>query len=161
MNKLGENYLEIMIQSLKNKIDVLDRIIAMNETQERALKDPNLTPDEFESVVDDKAKCIEDLELLDSGFEALFGKMKSELKGNPKAHEKEIKIMQDLIRVITDKTTKIKVMEKRNHDEAFKKFSEIRSQVKEIRTGHKVASEYYRNMLKLNMVDAQFMDNKR
>ncbi len=161
MNRLGENYLEIMITSLKKKIEVLDRIIAMNEKQERALKDPNLTPDEFESVVDEKAKCIEDMELLDSGFESLYEKMRVELRENKKAHEVEIIRMQELIRKITDKTTKIQVMEKRNRDEAFKKFSQVRDQVKEIRTGHKVATEYYRNMLKLNMVDAQFMDNKR
>ena len=161
MNELGNNYIEIMIDSLRKKEEILDRIIAMNEHQRQVLKDPNLTPEDFESVVDDKARCIEELELLDNGFEAVFGKMKTELDVNRKAYETEIRTMQDLIRSITAKTTDIRTMESRNRDEALKKFSAVRSQVKDIRTGHKIASEYYKNMLKLNFVDSQFLDNKR
>ena len=161
MSKLGDNYIEIMIDSLKKKEAILDDILKMNEHQRQVLKDPNLTPDDFESVVDDKAKCIEELEKLDAGFEAVFSKMRTELNGNREKYADEIKTMQDLIRSVTAKANDIRTSEMRNKEEALKKFAAVKTQVREVRTGHKIASEYYRNMLKLNFVDSQFLDNKR
>ena len=161
MSKLGDDYIEIMIDSLRKKEAVLDEIMKMNEHQRQVLKDPNLTPEEFESVVDDKAKCIEELEKLDAGFEALFTKMRTELNGNKEKHASEIGAMQELIRSVTAKANDIRTTEMRNREEALKKFAAVRNQVKEVRTGHKIASQYYRNMLKLNYVDSQFLDNKR
>ena len=69
--------------------------------------------------------------------------------------------MQDLIRSVTAKANDIRTSEMRNKEEALKKFAAVKTQVREVRTGHKIASEYYRNMLKLNFVDSQFLDNKR
>ena len=54
METIQENYLEIMIQSLQKKAEVLDRIIAQNNRQTDALKDPQLSVDDFEAAVKEK-----------------------------------------------------------------------------------------------------------
>ena len=56
---MAENYLMIMIQSLKKKIQVLDCIIDANDRQKIGLEDPNLDPDDFDKIVEEKAKYIE------------------------------------------------------------------------------------------------------
>ena len=53
---MAENYLLIMIQSLKKKIQVLDCIIDANDRQKNGLEDPNLDPDDFDKIVEEKSK---------------------------------------------------------------------------------------------------------
>lgn len=161
METIQENYLEIMIQSLQKKAEVLDKIIAQNNRQTDALKDPQLSVDDFEAAVKEKEALIEQLDLLDSGFDRLFGKVRDSLKKDRVQYRDEIKLMQDLIRRITEKSNEISTQEIRNKDLAVQKFSNIRKQIKEVRTGHKIASQYYKNMMNLNYVDSQFLDRKK
>lgn len=161
METIQENYLEIMMQSLQKKVEVLDKIIAENKKQTEALKDPQLSVDDFEAAVKQKEALIEQLDLLDSGFDRLFEKVREALKADRAQYRQEIRAMQDLIRKITEKGNEIRTQEIRNKDLAAQKFSEIRKQIKEIRTGRKIASQYYRNMMNLNNVEAQFLDQKK
>jgi len=52
-------------------------------------------------------------------------------------------------------------LEKQNSELAKAKFSQIRTQTKEIRQSRKVVNSYYQNMMKMNTVDPQFMDRKK
>lgn len=101
---MEQTYIDIMIQSLEKKERVLDRIIELDNVQKNQLEDPELKPDDFDEVVEEKAKLIEQLDQLDSGFEKLFERMKEELEGNKEAHREEIRIMQQHIKSITDKS---------------------------------------------------------
>ncbi len=53
----------------EKKEQVLDKIIELDTVQKNQLEDPNLTPDDFDDVVEQKSKLIEQLDNLDSGFE--------------------------------------------------------------------------------------------
>lgn len=92
---MEQTYIAIMIQSLEKKEQVLDKIIELDTVQKNQLEDPNLTPDDFDDVVEQKSKLIEQLDNLDSGFEKLFERVKEELEGNKEAYKEEIRIMQD------------------------------------------------------------------
>ena len=70
-------YLTIMIQSLKKKSAVLDAIIELNIRQKEELENPGLDPDDFDACVEEKAKQIEQLELLDAGFQEVYDKSRS------------------------------------------------------------------------------------
>jgi hypothetical protein len=69
--------------------------------------------------------------------------------------------MQTYIRSVTDKSVEIQSQEARNKDLMVKKFAYVRQQAKTVRTGTQVASKYYQNMTKMNLIDPQFMDNKQ
>ena len=45
------NYLQIMIDSLKKKKDILDKIIVLNETQNKILSNTEFDHDVFESIL--------------------------------------------------------------------------------------------------------------
>lgn len=158
---MEQTYIAIMIQSLEKKEQVLDKIIELDTVQKNQLEDPNLTPDDFDDVVEQKSKLIEQLDNLDSGFEKLFERVKEELEGNKEAHKEEIRIMQDHISNITDKSVKIKSQEARNKALMTNKFNGIKKQARQVRKGTNVASKYYQSMTKTGYVDPQFMDNKK
>lgn len=157
---MEQTYIDIMIQSLEKKERVLDRIIELDNVQKNQLEDPELKPDDFDEVVEEKAKLIEQLDQLDSGFEKLFERMKEELEGNKEAHKEEIRIMQQHIKSITYKSVQIQSQEARNKDLMTAKFTSVKKQAREVRKGQNVVNKYYKNMTNTNYVAPQFMDNK-
>ena len=101
------NYINILLQDLRKKNLVLDQIIEANLKQRDALEDPNLDPDDFDTIVEHKAKLIEQLEQLDDGFEQIYARVREELMTNKAQYAGEIKEMQALIRQMTDKSASI------------------------------------------------------
>jgi len=158
---MEQTYVDIMIQSLKKKIQVLDRIMELNQLQKEQLEDAKSKVEDFDRTVEEKAKLIEQLEQLDSGFDKLYDRVKEELKGNKDAYAAKIKTMQECIRELTDKNMEIQAQETRNKDLMTRKFAFVRDSAKTVRTNTKAASQYYQNMMQLNYVDPQFLDNKK
>ncbi|MBR5127537.1 MAG: flagellar protein FliT [Roseburia sp.] len=158
---MPENYLMIMIQSLKKKIEVLDCIIDADERQKIGLEDPSLDPDDFDKIVEEKAKYIEHLDLLDQGFDKLFERVKDQLNDNRELYKDEIKEMQTLITTVTEKSNKIQVQEARNKELMTQKFAKVHKQARDVRASQQAVNQYYQNMKKLNYIDPQFMDNKK
>lgn len=158
---MAENYLLIMIQSLKKKIQVLDCIIDANDRQKISLENPNLDPDDFDKIVEEKAKYIEHLDLLDQGFDKLFARVKEALNSEREVYKNEIKEMQTLITSVTEKSNKIQVQESRNKDLMTQKFAKVRKQARDVRASQQAVNQYYQNMKKINYIDPQFMDNKQ
>ena len=154
-------YIEVMLQSLEKKELVLDEIIMLDNRQKEILEDMQSDPDEFDEVVEAKDVCIEQLNQLDSGFEKLFERVKEELNGQKELYQDQIKEMQMHIRSITDKSMEIQSQESRNKELMTVRFSRIKQQVKQVRANSKIANDYYKNMVKMNYVDPQFMDDKK
>ena len=155
------NYINILLQDLRKKNLVLDQIIEANLKQRDALEDPNLDPDDFDTIVEHKAKLIEQLEQLDDGFEQIYARVREELMTNKAQYAGEIKEMQALIRQLTDKSASIETQEQRNKAMMTQKIAKVRKQVREIRSSQKVVNQYYQNMMKTNYIDPQFLDNKK
>lgn len=158
---MPENYIQIMIQSLAKKEQILDEVLKLSKNQAVWLENPDLTPGEFEKNVSEKAEWIEKLEELDNGFEMLYQRVSEVLKSEKEKYAQEIRTMQDYIRRITDKSMEIQTVEARNKVKVEEKFSTIRHQVRQIRDSQKMVREYYRSMQKVNYIDPQFMDNKK
>ena len=158
---MKQTYIDIMIQSLERKIQVLDQIVEVNIRQENILEDKKAEVEEFDKTVEEKASLIEQMQQLDSGFEKLYARVEEELKNNKEDNAASIKKMQNLIRKITDKSMEIQAQEARNKDLMIRKIAYVKDTAKSLRTNSKIASQYYKNMMKLNYVDPQFMDNKK
>jgi len=107
-------YIPIMLQSLKKKEQILDAIMALNDRQREELENPSLDPDDFDKTIEEKAAQIETLEALDAGFQEVYEKVRDELNDNKDAYRDEIARMQDYIRRLTEKSAKIQVEEARN-----------------------------------------------
>ena len=157
---MSEQYVDIMLQSLKKKEQVLKEIIDQNQRQREILEDINGSAEDFDATVEAKANLIEQLEQLDSGFQKLFDRMKEELEGNRETYADQIREMKQYIRSVTDKSIEIQAQEARNKDLMTSKFASVKKQVKTMRKSSAAVNEYYKTMTKLNYVDPKFMDGK-
>lgn len=159
---MNENYVDIMLQSLKKKVTVLNQIIELNRQQKILLDDPNLPPESLEQNLSDKDQMIRKLNELDEGFEELYNQVKDELQAQRAQYVSQISQMQDLIKEITEKSAMIQTQELRNKEKAMQKFSGIREQVKGVRNSQKVVKQYYQNMMKQNSYSgASVVDNRK
>ena len=159
---MNVNYVDIMLQSLKKKVTVLNQIIELNRQQKILLDDPNLPPESLEQNLSDKDQMIRKLNELDEGFEELYNRVKDELQAQRAQYVSQISQMQDLIKEITEKSAMIQTQELRNKEKAMQKFSGIREQVKGVRNSQKVVKQYYQNMMKQNSyTGASVVDNRK
>lgn len=158
---MQNTYVDIMLQSLKKKLQVLEEIKRLNVLQKELLEDERADADEFDKTVEDKGKLIEQLEQLDSGFDKLFERVREELQEHKEDYKPQIAGMQEAIRKITDLSMELQAQEAKNKDLMTRKFVSVRQKAKIVRTNTKAASQYYQNMMQLNHVDPQFLDNKK
>lgn len=158
---MEQTYVDIMIQSLEKKVKVLEEIKKQNLLQRELLENDQAEADEFDATVEKKAELIEQITQLDSGFDKLFERVKEALNTDRDSYSEKIQKMQSLIRKITDLSMEVQAQEARNKDLMTRKFAFIRDTAKTVRTNTKAASQYYQNMMQLNVIDPQFMDNKK
>ena len=158
---MEQTYIDIMIQSLNKKIKVLEEVKRVNVVQRDLLENDRADVDDFDVTVEAKSKLIEQMEQLDSGFDKLFERVREELQANKPAYTEQIKTMQTCIRQITDLSMEIQSQEAKNKDLMTQKFVSVRQKAKVVRTNSKAASQYYKNMMQMNVVDPQFMDRQK
>lgn len=158
---MGNDYISIMAQSLQKKLGVLDGIIEKNVEQRQILEQEELDADAFEQNIKLKSDLVDQIEFLDEGFEELYGRVKSLMETEKQQHKEEIQLMKQLIKEITEKSVTIQTQEARNRKLVEQRFSRERKKVRSMRNTSTVANQYYKNMSKLNVVDAQFMDKKK
>ncbi len=156
-----QEYVEIMMQSLKKKLAVLGEIRIKNEEQRILLLDENLNPEDFEKNIESKAKLVESLSMLDEGFDNIYERIREEINGNKEKYSDQIQKFQYLIRDITAASSSIQAEERRNYQLAQSKFSDIKKQIREVKSSQSAVQQYYKNMMKVNYIDAQFMDDKK
>ena len=158
---MTEQYIDILEESLKRKIEVLDEIIKKNEEQKQILDAEKFDMEAFDKNTDEKGQLIDKLGLLDSGFEKIYERVKEELTENKEAHAEQIKRMQDSIRTITEKSVFIQTTEQRNRTQVEAKFRKEREVIQLGKNSMKVAKQYYNNMNRLSGADSHFLDNKK
>ena len=157
---MTDNYLEILIESLHKKIEVLDEIARYNNEQKELLKNSDLSMEKLDENMEQKDALIYKLQDLDKGFESLYERVREELLNNKDAHKTQIKNMQDLISVVTEKGVSVQAQEARNKQLIEEYFVRERRQISQGRKSSKAAYGYYKNMSNSNVVPPQFMDQK-
>ena len=158
---MGNDYISIMVQSLQKKLEELNGIIEKNVEQRQILEQEELDTDAFEQNIKLKSDLVDQIEFLDDGFEELYGRVKSLIETEKQEHKEEIQLMKQLITGITEKSVTIQSQEARNRKLVEQRFSQERKKVRSMRNTSTVANQYYKNMSRLNVVDAQFMDKKK
>ena len=144
------SYIQVLIQSLHQKVEALDSIIEKNQEQYEILKN-----------IDEKSQYIDKIVFLDDGFEEIYTRVKEELDGNRAAYTEEIQKMKDLISMITERSMKIQVQEQRNKELAGMQFSKARKKIRQVKAGNKAATQYYKNMQQMDAIPPQFLDKKK
>lgn len=158
---MEQNCVQILVQSLEKKTQTLDKIIEQNNLQETILKQEEFDMDAFEATVDAQNELIEELEKLDTGFEALYDRVRGDMMHHKEQYRQEITSMQELIQQITDKVVTVNAGNMRNKRLAENQFQKTRTEIRNGVSKSKVARGYYNSMNNLNCVAPQFYDNKK
>ena len=155
-----KSYVDMMIDSLKKKIVLLEKISEFNDMQKQAVVADNFDADDFDGLVEEKNKLILEINKLDDGFETIYDRIKEDLQQNKAAYAGEIQIMQECIGRIVGLTSSIEAEEKRIRAEVEKQFSKLKQNIKETRKNSAAVSSYYKSMTKVD-TEPQFMDRKK
>ena len=139
--------LTILSDSLDKKIEVLKRIQAYNDAQEKAFTDSELDMDSFDTALDEKEKLIQEILQLDQGFETLYERVKAELDENKDAYRDQIKELQEKITVITELSNAVQAKEARNKKLVENYFANQRMGIKQSRQRARAAYGYQQSML--------------
>ena len=139
-------YIDALKRSLKKKVAILSEIDLQNRRQRELLEEEKASADDFEETMNEKARLIEELDMLDEGFDEVFSKVKDEFDKNKALYKDDIAIMQEYIRIIMDKSTLVQTQEKMNKELFEKKSASVKAERKTLSTNMKVADLYQQNM---------------
>jgi len=158
---MTENYLALLEESLKRKLQVMAEIQAYNLQQQEIFQDGEAELGKFDEYVSKKDELIGKLTSLDNGFERLYEKVAEELKDNRERYVEQIRTLQALVTEVTDASVTIQAQEERNKKLLEDYFRKEREGIRMGRKTSKAAFDYYRTMSKSAVVMPQFMDNKK
>lgn len=158
------NYIQIMIDSLEKKIEILDRLINKTCIQTEILKSAefdNIDWDRFNMIVTEKEEEINHINEMDKGFQSLFDRVSIQLKSDKSLYANEIKCMQELIKKLEEKSIRIQTDEERNRATIEKILGERKREIKQTRNSKKVAESYYHTMSKSLNMNYYSVDKKK
>ena len=162
MNNDVTVYVNVLKDSLVQKKQVLEKLEELTAKQEQILKEEEISMDAFDACMEDKGTYIERLMQLERGFEHIYERVSEEIKAEPDKYKADILQMQELIRAVTELSTRIQVLEKRNKARLDNYFQEQRKEIKGARQNTKAVDSYYQNMANQPGLSAsQFMDKKQ
>ena len=155
-----KQYLTMLDQSLDQKKQMLDQMIEMTATQKASLDKDPVDWDGFDDLVEKKAEMIERLDRMDDGFESVYERIREELLRDKEQHKEFVASIQKKIQAVSDASAALMAAERRNKELVETKMTEERKKLQQNKTTSRVASNYYRSMNKVNLIDPQLMDKK-
>lgn len=156
-----ENQLTILSESLDKKLLLLKEIQEYNKRQEQSFLEETANLEEFDAAIEEKGRLIERLGRLDEGFEALYGRLAEELKGNREKYKAQIAALQDKIRQVTELGVSIQAQEQRNKKLVEQYFAKAHNNIRQERKSSKAAYNYYKSMSGAAAAQSRFMDSKK
>ena len=144
-----EDYIQIMIESLTKKSELLDKLISNNEEQYKCVankKYEEIDWDSFNLIVAQKQASIDRIVKMDEGFQSLYDRVREQLNGDKDKYAEQIREIQRLIETVTGQGVKISTGEERNRKIIEKIFGSRKKEIKRTRNSLKVASSYAQTM---------------
>ena len=155
-----ERYIQILIESLKKKIEILDTLLALNAKQAEVICTED-SLDAFDALVSQKSEQIALLDKLDTGFDTIYQHVRPEVTQHPERYAEQVKELQSLIKELTDRSVKVEATESRNKQAVERYFADARKELHESRRSMNVASNYYKSMTNTQYVDPQMINFKQ
>lgn len=158
---MTENYLDLLEESLRKKLQVMAEIQKYNLRQQEIFQSQNVDMDRFDEYVAEKGALIDRVTALDSGFEKLYAKVAEQLSGNREKYAAQIRTLQSLVAEVTDTSVQLQAQEARNKKLIEDYFRREKEGIRMGRKSSQAAIGYYKTMSKTAVMPPQFMDSKK
>ena len=156
------NYVSIMKDTLKKKIEILKKIEKVAMLQTKAFEENNIDAEKMMAQLEQKDVYIKELEKLDEGFETVYTRAYEDIQTNKEEYKDDIISMQEMIKEIASYTVKLKVYEEKNRPRFVALFEAKRKEIKNFNVNSKMASEYYKNMANIHRTgQSYFVDSQK
>lgn len=155
------SYMQVLEESLARKSQVLQALLELSKQQTELAEADEFDMDAFTTLMEQKDALLERLQALDSGFQKIYEGVKAELMEHREQYADPIRRIQIQIRKVTDLGVELQALEERNRAKLERKFSKQQQELRQVKTSNKVANTYYKNMSKLQNMDAYFLDQKK
>lgn len=156
-----DTYLDMLQDSLKKKLEILNRIMDHQKKEADMLREESMDMEAFDKSISEKVELAESIDSLDDGFEQVYDRVREEMIRHKENYAGYIRKMQDMIAEISEKNVLIQAEENRIKLEVNNYARRESAALRQRRDNGKAARSYYNNMKKLNYVDSQFMDKKK
>lgn len=156
-----DTYLDMLQDSLKKKLGILNSIMEYQREESDMLKSEGVDMEAFDKNISEKVALAESIDSLDDGFEQVYARIREEMISHKEKYAVQIRKMQDMIGEISEKSVLIQAEENRIKLEVDNFAKRESAALRQRRDNGKAARSYYNNMKKLNYVDSQFMDKKK
>lgn len=142
-------YITALLDSLKDKQNVLEKIYSLTREQAKILEGDAWSDERiesFEAILPRKELLLERMAELDAGFESVYHRISDALHAQKQIYKPQILEMQNLIRVSTDLGIQIQALEQRNKNRFEQLTKQKYHEIKNFKTNNKTANSYYQNM---------------
>ena len=156
-----DTYLDMLQDSLKKKLDILNRIMRYQKEESDMLQSESMQMEAFDKSIHEKVVLAESIDSLDDGFEQVYDRIREEMIRNKERYAGSIRAMQNMIAEISEKNILIQAEETRLRLEVDNFAKRESALLRQKRDNGKAARSYFNNMKKLNYVGSQFMDKKK
>ena len=159
-----EDYVQILLESLIRKEELLDKIIEKNAAQAECLADKayeDVDWDTFNLLVTEKEILIDRINAMDEGFQNLFDRVKGQLEEDKDKYADSIRKMQESIKRLSDKSIEIQTGEERNRRTIDSLLIGQKKAIKTTRNSLRVADSYQQAMSKNYGGSYSTMSNKK
>jgi len=165
MENMNQQPLEVLLQilqdSLEQKLLVLTAIEQKSKEQSVLVSNPEVALDDIDKNMEEKSQLIDKLTRLDGGFETLYNSIREELLDKKDAYKSQIAKIQDLISKVMEKSASIEVIEARNKTAIEGIFRNRKKDLQHKKNVSTVARQYYQSANKLTVIPPQFLDKKK
>ncbi len=155
-----ETYMDMLQDSLRKKLEILDKIMTCQKEESDMLKGGSMDRDVFDRSMTEKVELAESIDSLDDGFEKVYDRIREEMIAHKEGYVNQIRALQNMISEISEKNVLIQAEENRIRLEVENYAKRESAALRQRRDNGKAARSYYNNMKKLNYVGSQFMDKK-
>lgn len=155
------NYLNIMLDSLIKKEDLLKQIVNYNEQQQQIVTAAEFDEEAFEHNISEKGELVEEILRLDEGFNSVFNRVKEDLQQHKSRYSEALVKLKELVTSVTDLGVQIQAQELRNKQLVEKRFAQMRKELSNAKRTTSKANAYYKNANKLNNYESHFLDQKK
>lgn len=156
-----EVYVNMMVDTLERKKNILETILHQTREQETLLKDEEMDIDVFQQIIDAKGKEIEELNQMDEGFDALFRHVEKEINENRENYRSQIQKMQHLIREVSELGIRIQALEHQNSGHFKIYLANQKKTVRNFYTNNRTAANYYQNMANAHKPGQSYFFNEK
>lgn len=164
-------YIQILTESLLKKNGCLEELLKLTKEQGGVIDDlansgeRNISAEtmaRFNEILNKKQVILEEIRVLDSGFESIYLNKAKEIMQKEKENLKEqVLQMQDYIKVATDKAVSLETLERRNKAKFDLYLNQSRQKINAIKQNKQSVTNYYKNNPYQHQGQSYFIDKKK